>query len=108
LTVIDYDDSSAINSAAALQYENLMIFQLGNGATGPSVVRFQPKAQSQVYSGTTAYAVAPKDQWFNTDYPTTPHYGIKFVYDNSAGTSTVNIGYITFYFRYTLEFDESN
>jgi hypothetical protein len=108
LTVIDYDDAAAITSTQALQYDNLMIFQLGNGATGPPIIRFKPKAQSQVYAGTTAYAVAPEGQWFNTDYPTTPHYGLKFVYDNSAGTSTVSIGYVTFYFRYTLEFDESN
>jgi hypothetical protein len=109
LCVVDYDDVSLTTLSQIQQFSNLMVFQLGNGATGPPNIRFVPRAQTLQYNGSTsAYSIASPGTWFNTDYPLVPHYALKFYFDNQSVSGTATIGSFSFYFTFTFEMSEPN
>jgi hypothetical protein len=102
--VVNYDDITALTLSQIQQFDDLMVLQLGNGATGPPRIKFRPRPLAVTYNGVSSgYAVTPEPTWLSTDYPAMPHYAMKCVYDNQSGTSVAQIGYVSFYFRYTFE-----
>lgn len=109
LCVVDYDDVSVVLKTDLQQYSNLMVFQFGNGATGPPNIRFVPRAQTLQYNGASSgYSVATPGSWFNTDYPAVPHYALKFYFDNQGVSGSALIGQFSFYFTFTFEMSEPN
>jgi hypothetical protein len=102
--VVNYDDISALSLGQIQQFDNLMVLQLGNGATGPPRIKFRPRPLAVTYNGVSSgYAVTPEATWLSTDYNGIPHYALKCVYDNQSATSVGQVGYVSFYFRYTFE-----
>lgn len=98
---VNETDSSAETLQTLQSYNNLMVFQLGNGAAEPPRIKFKPKAST--IEAIANYAVTNGMTWMDTDYPNTPHYCLKVVTDNSDATFTGFIGYVNFYFRYEFE-----
>jgi len=82
LTVIDYDDSSTVNSAAAVQYDSLQI--VPSGQTFSRTVN--PRCAVSIYNGvaTTGYGMGSSNQWIDLTNPGAPYYGVKYVIEPSA------------------------
>lgn len=105
--VVDYTGAAAITSAAALQFENLRVIQMGNyrGDGGPSF-RLKP---TPFENGGTATVALP-NQWLSVlgGGPAVQHYGLKIVFDPISSVSSTSVGNLEFYVRYHISARKSN
>lgn len=77
LTVVDYDDASALGTEqAALDYQNCLV----SSGTDGHYRKFEPHVALAAYSGAfTSYANRSK-QWIDAASTTVQHYGVKTVW----------------------------
>lgn len=101
----DPNDINATSLSDIQQFENLITFQMGNGADRTRTFKFKPKPQILNYNGATSGYSTMKDGWINSTYYDVPHYGVKIVYDpTTSPASSTNIGSIAMYFKAKLAF----
>lgn len=101
-SVVDYDDPNPITTEnELLQHQNI------KWTRGHRVHRryFRPKPVKPIYKDAVSFGYAPSriPEWYDTAYPTIPHYALKIWIDSLTGTSTTNIVYrvyTTYYLRF--------
>lgn len=67
----------------------------------PRTVYLKPRCADTYYQGITAsgYGMGAKGAWLDTKSPGVQHYGIKYVVDNAAASTTVATTYLTLYLQ---------
>lgn len=85
--VNDYTDSTVSTVAQLSEYANYRTYKFN----GPKSFKLIPKPSEQFYrtSVSTAYGhVAGRNKsWLDTDYPSVPHWGMKYAVDNINGVA---------------------
>lgn len=103
LIAVDQTNVATVTLTDIQQYSDLMAFQLGNGATGPPNIVFQPKPVDQYANSTFGPG---SNVWLSTRSPEMLHYGLKVVYDPQGFGAATQIGNCSWYFRYEFEMSE--
>lgn len=107
LCVVDNDDyDSPLSNQEMFQRPDHWVVQMGANGNTNNVrhirIRKPRIAQSAYQAGaTSSYAIT--SPFVNAAYPNTEFYGAKLWFDRPVGSAT-NIGYLTFYVDYYLEF----
>jgi hypothetical protein len=84
--VVDYDDASAITSAAqARSFESCIIVPPGKECTR----QFRPRIAIAAYSGTFTSFANMADQWIDSNSNSVAHYGIKVFLPGATAAQTL-------------------
>ena len=103
----DYDDTSATLLPSLQQYDSFKAIQFGNNPSNGCVRwNLKPKIQTVVQTTTGAVVgISQKDTWIDCATPGAEYFGVKGYYDNQNSSGTgVQLGYITFFVKYDVEF----
>jgi len=102
-TAVTSDDAGATTQTAIQQYSTCKTEQFQTSRTGIKRI-FRPKPSNLVYNGITS-GYSPTNQWLDTAYPETPHFGMKIVFDPIHNTTASQVcGYVTVVTKYVIEF----
>jgi hypothetical protein len=97
-SVTDYDDSNSLaTSAAALQYQNVLVTSFTDG----HYRRFTPHIAVAAYGGAFTQFKNEVADWIDCASTGVQHYGVKFCLDTTAGTADVKVDAFS---RITVEF----
>lgn len=103
----DYDDVAGTNLANLAQYNTFRAIQFGNNSNNGKVkISLKPKVQTTVatYSG-ALIGLGLDSPWLDCSTAGAEYFGLKGFYDNQQNSGTlVNIGFLTFYVKYLVEF----
>jgi len=105
--VVDYDDSNACVLTDLLQYPNVKTHSMLANGTRPLVTRLKPRPLLDVAGTGLLTSYAPSlgaDTWISTSYATTPHYGLKLVWNTFGRSSNTDVGTLTVYCEFDLAF----
>lgn len=96
LSAVDYNDTSAPNGNDIRQFSNCRVHNLYNDR-GFCSRTLKPQVLDTVYNSSVSsgYAQSRPAPWLSTDYPSIPHYSIKFYGDGfSASTGIFKVDVI--------------
>lgn len=101
----DYDDVGSTGLESLQQYESYRVVQFGNNSRNGLVKhQLKPKVQAVVETtGGTGIAMNPSNPWLDCNNTTVLYCGVKGNYDN-MNIGSQNVGFITFYVKYFVEF----
>jgi hypothetical protein len=84
--VVDYDDASALTSAAqARSFESCIIVPPGKECTR----QFKPRIAMAAYSGTFTSFANVADQWIDSNSNSVAHYGVKLFIPGATAAQTL-------------------
>jgi len=103
ITVVDYDDNTAVDYLALMQYSNAKVHE----GFSPFSMSFRPNASLAAYSGAfTSYAAASRNQWYDVASPSIQFYGLKWASFPYPATAVYPAGtslYWDIMFTYTID-----
>lgn len=106
--VNDYDDSASTPLQSLQQYDSYRVIQFGNNSNNGCVKHVvYPKVETVVNTtGGTTLSLQMSRPWLDCATNNAIYYGVKGNYDN-FNVASANIGFITFYVKYYVEFKNS-
>lgn len=88
----DFNDSAPISRTLIYQRSNLKEFFFGDNMQKSKWYSIKPAVLTQMYESSTATAYQPTwRKWLDTGDNATPHYGIKYSYDNLYAGITIRM-----------------
>jgi hypothetical protein len=105
--IVDYDDSTSVALNDILQYPMVRHHNFLTNGYKPLHIRLKPRPLMDIASTGMLTSYAPslnKDVWLSTSYSSTPHYGVKLIWNTFGVSNNVNYGQITIYCKIGLAF----
>lgn len=102
----DYDDTNYTSLSSLQQYDSYRLVQFGNNSNNGKVIhRVSPKIGTVVETtgGSAIAGTSTNKSWIDCNNSTVLYCGVKGNYDN-MNIGSQNVGFITFYVKYFVEF----